>query len=423
MRIADLRIEPKRQERPLVVEYAPGVLEAIRTHVVKGLDADDPDGTETGGVLFGIRSRHRVSVTAVRPVACSHINGPEYILTEADQLNLEQTLSPDDPAFSGLTAVGLFISHARDSLFLRPSDEELFNRYFPEDWNIVLIVRPGQVGLLRAATIGRTPGSLQPTVLQEFVIRQAAEEEPGQELVVFKPEKVKPNKPFVTVRLLPGLMNRIQEAKQTQEPQLLEETEATLEGPAEAEVHAQPEILTPPAVENKPNRRRLYTAAAIAALILTAGIVAIVSSSTAAPLGLQAFEREGIMHVVWNPRSRVVTQAVRGKIEFVEGGYTTVRDLTADDLKQGWFATLRRNADFTVRLRLIDGRDNAQQELTHYVGHPVARQGDATQRTVDMLRSLNQDLRNDLDRERQRSAELESRNRVLQKIIRAQGPR
>ena len=67
--------------------------------------------------------------------------------------------------------VGWFLSHVRDSLVLRPSDQELFDRHFHQPWHIVLVIRTGRVGSLRAATLVRSPDGAPNPVVNEFTIK------------------------------------------------------------------------------------------------------------------------------------------------------------------------------------------------------------------------------------------------------------
>ena len=55
-----------------------------------------------------------------------------------------------DPQLEGLLCLGWFLSHTRTEIALSESDLEIFSTYFPDPWQVTLVVRPGRGGSMRA---------------------------------------------------------------------------------------------------------------------------------------------------------------------------------------------------------------------------------------------------------------------------------
>jgi hypothetical protein len=62
-----------------------------------------------------------------------------------------------EPALAGLTPVGWFHSHTRSEICLRDDDLALHNQFFPETWQIALVIQPGMDGSTRAGFFFREP--------------------------------------------------------------------------------------------------------------------------------------------------------------------------------------------------------------------------------------------------------------------------
>ncbi len=137
---------------PQIIEYEQRVLDRICSTVIEGYREFPHGGVEVGGVLFGEGDKHLVRILAYRPVACEHANGPSFLLSETDQEGLAELLEQyrDDPKLEGLAPVGLYLSHTRSEVNLRPKDQELHRHYFPEPWQIAIVFRPLDAGSLCA---------------------------------------------------------------------------------------------------------------------------------------------------------------------------------------------------------------------------------------------------------------------------------
>jgi hypothetical protein len=430
----------------MAVEYAPGVLDEIRATVTGGFDRPAEGAVETGGVLFGTHSPRLVTVTAMRLAYCGYASGSAFVLGSADHSDFENTLAlhRSDPALAGLEPVGWFVSHLSDSLVLRPSDKAIIGRYFPQDWQLTLVIRPGRIGSLRAATIGRGDELSEDTVLNEFTIKQVRDPDldprdeasgpsvaPGPPMPAEQPVAAAP---FHVVRerrrsfVPPGLASGSQPAPETPPPRPEQQTPATRfrmtrERTRPADPPPKTPISRPPAPTAPPHPQPAFApwrsllrwriAWIIAATVLATGAAAIVFSSGRSPnnIGLQAFERDGIMQIEWNGQAAAVTHASSGKLEIRDGDVTTVKELSKDDLKRGAFFTMRKHLDLTARLRLFNASGQTKEEMTQYAGRALASR-DPLLRTLEELRAENSELRRELSRQRQRADDLERRQKT-----------
>src|SRR6266550_3912647 len=131
-------------EHSIQIEYAQGVLTEIDRTVVDGFRRLRRGGIEVGGVLFGVRDGQAVRILAFRPLASEHALGPGFVLSKTDDRALSELLqtAESDPALQGMIPVGWYHSHTRSHIHLSSKDIEVFDRHFPEFWQIALVLRP-----------------------------------------------------------------------------------------------------------------------------------------------------------------------------------------------------------------------------------------------------------------------------------------
>lgn len=134
-------------------------------------------GPEVGGVLFGRRELGSVRILAFRPLECGHVEGPAFELSEDDELRLADILAQagTDEELAGLEAVGWY--HSKHHwLVLNERDVKLYDRYFPEPWQIAMVFlrRRSQPCLLGFFFRGED-GSLASSH-REFSVREAQPE-------------------------------------------------------------------------------------------------------------------------------------------------------------------------------------------------------------------------------------------------------
>jgi hypothetical protein len=96
-----------------------------------------------------------VQVSASRPVACEHQHGPAFTLSEHDQAGLEKLLR-DTAEDEGLVPIGWYHTAYQDLRLARGSTA-LHNRWFPEPWQMLMVLRRERRGPVRVGLFHRDP--------------------------------------------------------------------------------------------------------------------------------------------------------------------------------------------------------------------------------------------------------------------------
>lgn len=134
------------------IDYSNAVMEEIRMRAAEGYQRLRHGGVEVGGVLFGTHRESGIRVQALRAISCDYANGPRFVLSQLDELALDDLLraSVSDPELAGLEPLGWFHSHTREEICLSQADVQLFDRFFPQSWQVALVVRPANLAPTRA---------------------------------------------------------------------------------------------------------------------------------------------------------------------------------------------------------------------------------------------------------------------------------
>ena len=155
---------------PFRIEYSARVLDDIRLAVVDAFFSLPRGGAEIGGILLGQHDDDRVSITGFEPLDCEHAMGPSFTLSPRDQARLAEITAAATRNPPHRQPVGWYHSHTRSEIFLSDADQELHNRYFPEPWQVALVLKPHTFEPTRAGFFFREPdGSIHgATSYQEF---------------------------------------------------------------------------------------------------------------------------------------------------------------------------------------------------------------------------------------------------------------
>ena len=169
----------------LDVMCAHAVLETIRSEAVDAFSRIAHGGLENGGILLGTRTDRSIEILAAIPLNCEHRLGPSFVLSPTDELSLQETLT--SPKMATLQPVGLYISHSRRDFAMAEPDLRLLNRYFPEPWQMALLLIPSKTGSTRAGFFIRGPlGEPAFACAHQFVLSppERCQEAPAQESAV-----------------------------------------------------------------------------------------------------------------------------------------------------------------------------------------------------------------------------------------------
>src|SRR5260370_6543356 len=156
-----------------LVEYSRSVLIDIVKGVVDAHALYLSGGFEVGGVLFGVLEDQTVRILASRPLLIEPPR-PSFMLATQDEAKLRELLAgaEKDPGLGGLLPVGWYHSHTRSEIFLSQSDIDLYDRYFGEQWQVAMVLRPSEAEPVRVGFFFREEGGYirSDSSYQEFAV-------------------------------------------------------------------------------------------------------------------------------------------------------------------------------------------------------------------------------------------------------------
>jgi hypothetical protein len=125
------------------IQCASSVLAEIAELAMSGYRRYPWGGVEIGGLLFGKNKSGIVYICASRVAECEHHYGPAFDLSTNDCGAFEQLLtnSPTDQKLAGLTPVGWYQSSSRRDSGLSENARAVFQRFFPEPWQVAMVLK------------------------------------------------------------------------------------------------------------------------------------------------------------------------------------------------------------------------------------------------------------------------------------------
>ena len=345
------------------IEYSAAVLEQIRLTAVDGYHQVPHGGVETGGILFGVDQENVVRITAWRPIHCEYAKGPSFTLSERDEAALGRALMSfrADPELASLVPVGWYRSHTRSEILLSDGDLAFFNRFFPQSWQIGLIVRPGSFAPTRAGFFFREAnGDIRvQSSYREFMVAPVLLSDTG---------------------MAPGLM-----------PKPIEDPTPIPNGSRAAALAPLNDPWVPPAapepappdeaagIEPWPDLKFAsyparsagawwkWFAAILCVLAAAAGAGYWFLQPHAQPLSLSVTETGGQLRIAWDRTDRRITDATGGTVDINDHGVRTKVDLTPADLRSGSVVYARQSGDVGVRLLVVVSGGPPVVESTRFV--------------------------------------------------------
>ncbi len=109
-------------------------------------------GDDVGGILFGTRRDDLIRILTWRPIACDRTQGEGLRLSYNDRMNLavQLEMARQNSDLKDLRPLGWFVSHLQGEVALSETDLETYNGFFPESWQVALVLRPQEKGRARA---------------------------------------------------------------------------------------------------------------------------------------------------------------------------------------------------------------------------------------------------------------------------------
>jgi proteasome lid subunit RPN8/RPN11 len=118
------------------------VLDDIRLAVVDAFFSLPRGGAEIGGVLLGKREGDLISIGGYEALDCEHAMGPSFTLSPRDQTRLAEIVAKANRNPRERQPVGWYHSHTRSEIFLSETDQDIHKRFFPEPWQLALVLKP-----------------------------------------------------------------------------------------------------------------------------------------------------------------------------------------------------------------------------------------------------------------------------------------
>lgn len=327
-------------EHPLAVECPWFILEEINGAVQEGFRRLSRGGVEVGGVLFGRKTDNVVRIIAWRPMLCEHSRGPAFLLSNSDKQRLIEQLEAAgrDPQLQVLEPVGWFVSHTKAGLMMTDDDLDLFQRYFPEPWNVTLVYNPSRQGQTRAGFFVRDGNGLvrSDATYREFTVTGVRT--PKAEAPAPLPEDARK--------------------------------------PAPSRKRDRSEVAASSSSSFLSGHWRLAVVAAIILLGAFASFAVPRLRTTPVsqdPLQLRLLDAQGQLRVEWNRMSGILAQADSAALVIADGGPLPPINLDKETLETGSVTYARLSEDVSVRLVVQRKGQPPYQEVARYVGSPVPR--------------------------------------------------
>ena len=393
---------------PFAIEYSPGVLEQVRIAVTDAFYSVPHGGAEIGGVLFGVREPGRIRVLHCEPLPCEHAFGPSFVLSERDHRRLAVIVSAPPRS---MAPVGWYHSHTRSDITLSGADLEIHDLYFPQAWQIALILRPHALEPMRAGFFFRDVlGKIRAEAsYAEFVV-----EAPGKRVVHAAAAAAAAGHAIVPVLQPPPVPEPPVHAAPVPKPAIQPPPEtAPLEAvpPEAAPPEALPaavEIAIPRFLAIEPPRRRskkwLWIALAFA---LPGGIAAgawysqpfwmpyLESLHVPAPPALTTRDHEGQLEIQWDPAAGAVRNAASAVLYIADGDFRSETPLDGARLRTARIFYIRRTERVDVRIDLrLPGGSHIQAATTFMGRLPQAVPSPAELQLRQERDALANELRN-----------------------------
>jgi hypothetical protein len=422
-------------EVPLTIEYSQTALDEIRDAVWVGFQRLARGGLEVGGILYGHRRDRTLEIVGAQPMVCQHAFGPGFVLSAADRAALQKLLEapPEAARLGDAIALGWFVSHTRSGILLTASDTEIFEAYFPEPWQITLVVHPERDGSMRGGFFVReADGSIRTSgSYREFDFPERLAARPGIPLDPREGRREGSKRGRSASAMLTNGIQPISDPAVTvpEPPEAPLEPAAPEPPPPAAGLPAFAFSSDPPsfAAASPPAGRLKWlwltvlglAAIGLALLGVLWGVQRMGIPRVAEPVSLTLIERDGQLRIEWSRAAPAVTAAVNGALDIVDGGETQTIALAPQDLARGELPYMRKSGDVEVRMSLRGPAGQKVEEASRFLGSEPAKKTDSTE--LNSLQQQRQNLEAEVNRLRGENAaqagrikELETALRVLQ---------
>ncbi len=182
-------------EVPVRVEYPLDIMEELRALVCDDLQRLSRGGSDAAGLLFGVVRGPVARILTWRPISRGPIEEQAARLALHDRAELVRVLSgaATDPAIHGMEPLGWFVSRTQGGTGLTAPEVELFNNFFPNPWQVTLLLRRAPGGTARAGFFVRESGGfLRPDASYRELLIQPLRRMPKPLVLGATPPEVPP---------------------------------------------------------------------------------------------------------------------------------------------------------------------------------------------------------------------------------------
>ena len=169
-------------EVPLLVEYPLDIMEELRALLCDELHRLSRGGGDVAGVLFGVSRGAAIRIMTWRAISRDAGEEQSPRMSRHDRAEMVRVLgmAASDPAMQGFEPLGWFCSHSDGGTGLTLADVDLFENFFPNSWQVTLLLRRGPGGTARAGFFVREQdGSLRPDASYRELFVQPVRRVPG----------------------------------------------------------------------------------------------------------------------------------------------------------------------------------------------------------------------------------------------------
>lgn len=407
-------------ECPFVIEYSTRVLDDIRLAVTDAFFSLPRGGAEIGGILLGRRDKDRITILDALPMECEHAFGPSFLLSPRDLEKLGSQVAAADRSPTA-KVVGWYHSHTRSEILLSEADLEIHGKFFPQPWQVALVLKPHTFQPMRAGFFFREKdGSVHGEApYAEFVLDPlpmrpvpanggtAAAPAPGRSQDFYS------EGPVIDVS---GVVER--------------------EDPTPVEVarppERQPDLPAPVFLAEEPKPSRRWAVALVAAALGVAlgawgyytrsewlpGVQAAIGSPAPDKVALAALDHDGQLHIQWNGASRAAQASTGGSLLIVDGDKPVTVEISRPHVLSGSFTYARHTGKVDVTLILPQRAGKEVREAALFSGaEPPSKAAEAAPdakpaseellRSRDALAAENARLKEEVARQTERSKRLE----------------
>ena len=403
---------------PFTIDYSLRALDDIRLAVMDAFFSLPRGGAEIGGILLGRRMKRRLVIEDYVALECEHAFGPSFALSPRDHARLAELLASAEGNPDGLIPVGWYHSHTRSEIFLSEADQDLHSRYFPEPWQVALVLKPHTFHPTKAGFFFQeADGSIHRAAShQEFALA---------------PLPVRPIPAGVAPAAEPGSSARFRRGPDPRGP--------VIAVAAETEPESEPASETLPADGRQPAGRArrvlaIVLAIAVALVVLVVGfqtrrlwlpgLTAAIQPAPRLSFGLDAIDSDGQLQIRWDRNSLAVRQATGAILEIDDGPVPRNIPLDALQLQAGVFTYGRRGERVEVKLSIHLPHGQQARETASFLGKLPGRtpppEDPEIRKQRDALAAEAAKLKSDLAAEVARTRKLEQSLDEVKKVLQEQ---